>query len=119
MLSLFGLVGFRFCSGFLRLAGVFGRGCCRIGFVPEILDALWDSVFIAELPFCFCTGEPRAFVVLFVVSVPGVAVFEWELAVPLPVGRLVDAVDVDVTALADRNHVRHTVVSIVAVDVVQ
>ena len=85
----------------------------------EIFDALRDPALIAEPTLGFVTGEPRAFVVLVVVFVPGVAVFDGELAVPLPVGWLVDAVDVDVTALADGDHVLHTVVGIVAVDVVQ
>jgi hypothetical protein len=38
---------------------------------------------------------------------------------PLPVGWLVDTVDVNVTALADGDHVFHAVVSIVAVDMMQ
>jgi len=87
--------------------------------VLEIFDALWGPALIAEPTFRLVTGEPRAFVVLFVVSVPSVAVFDGELPMPLPVGWLVDAMDVDVTALADRDHVLHAVVSIVAVDVVQ
>jgi hypothetical protein len=47
------------------------------------------------------------------------AVFDRELAVPFPVGWFVDAVDVDVTALTQRDHVLDAIVRVVAVDVVQ
>ncbi|WP_271959595.1 hypothetical protein [Halorubrum ezzemoulense] len=42
-----------------------------------------------------------------------------ELSMPYPVGRLVHLVDVDVTALTQRDHVLDTVVRIVAVDVME
>jgi hypothetical protein len=54
-----------------------------------------------------------------VVLVPGVAVLDGELAVPHPIRWFVDAVDVDVAALADRDDVLDAVVGVVAVDVME
>jgi hypothetical protein len=53
------------------------------------------------------------------VGVPGVAVLDGELAMPLAVGWFVDAVDVDVTALAEWDHVLDAIVGVVAVDVME
>ncbi len=38
---------------------------------------------------------------------------------PLPIGRFIDLVDMDMTALTQRDHVRDAIVGVVAVDVVQ
>jgi hypothetical protein len=88
-------------------------------FVFKVFDALWDACIVAEAPFGFCTSQAWALVVLGVVSIPGVAVLERELAVPFPVGWFVDAMDVDMAALTQRNHVLYSLVSFVAVDVMQ
>jgi hypothetical protein len=117
-----------FRAGRMSIEIVAGSGCgvgCEIvwikvlTFVFEVLDALWGAFFLTEPPYCFVTSEPRSFVGLFVVAVPGVAVFAGELAVPHPVWGVVDAVDVDVTALTQRDHVFDAVIGVVAVDVMQ
>ena len=79
-----------------------------------ILLAFWRAVVVAEQPFCLFTGNTRPLVVLFVVRILGVAVFDRELAVPLPVGRLVHLVDMDVTALTQRDHVRDAIVGVIS-----
>lgn len=53
------------------------------------------------------------------VGVPGVAVLNRELAVPLPIGRFIDSVDMHVTALTDWNHIFNAIVVLVAVHVME
>jgi len=84
-----------------------------------VLHALRRPALVAEL-FLGLGGRDRvALVVLGVVLVPPVSVPARELAVPLPIRRLVDAVDVDVAALADGDEVLDAVVGVVAVHMVE
>ncbi|ELZ44912.1 hypothetical protein C464_12910 [Halorubrum coriense DSM 10284] len=87
--------------------------------MATILFTGWRPIVVAEQPGCLVTADPWSLVVLFVVSVPRVAVFDRQLSVPLPVGRLVDFVNVDMTTLAQRDHVGDTVVGVVSVDVME
>jgi len=88
-------------------------------FVFEVFDALWNTSLVTEAAFGFFTSQARAFIVLVIVSVPGVTVFDGELTMPLSIGWFVDFVDVDVTALTQRNQIVNAVISIVAIDMVQ
>jgi hypothetical protein len=84
-----------------------------------ILLAFWRAVVVAEQPFCLLTGDTRPLVVLLIVRIPSVAVFDRELPVPLPVGRLVYLVDMDVTALTQRDHVGDAIVGVISVEMME
>ncbi|MDB2245212.1 hypothetical protein PM076_14720 [Halorubrum ezzemoulense] len=90
-----------------------------LAFVDEILHTHWDAPIVAELVHSFFTSQAWPLVVFVVVLVPCMTVFDRELSMPYPVGWLVHLVDVDVTALTQRDHVLDTLIRIVAVDVME
>jgi len=77
------------------------------------------GIVVTEEPPGLFAVQPWSFVVLLVVWVPSIAVFDRELAVPLPVGVLIHFVDVDVTTLRQWDHIGDAIVGIVAVDMMQ
>ncbi|WP_208613660.1 hypothetical protein [Halorubrum ezzemoulense] len=90
-----------------------------LAFMDEILYTHRDAPIVAELVHSFFTSQAWPLVVFVVVGVPCMTVFDRELSMPYPVGWLVHLVDVDVTALTQRDHVLDTLIRIVAVDVVK
>ncbi|WP_158298353.1 hypothetical protein [Halorubrum sp. SD626R] len=90
-----------------------------LAFMNEILYTHWDASIVAELVHSFFTSQGWSLVVFVVVLVPRMTMLDRELPMPYPVGWLVHLVDVDVTALTQRDHVLDTVVRIVAVDVME
>lgn len=90
-----------------------------LSFLYKVFNAHWNTAVVAEAFFCFFAGQPWAFVVLVVVLVPRIPMFDRKLAMPLAVGWFVDTMDVDVTALTDRDHILDAIVAVITVDVME
>jgi hypothetical protein len=65
--------------------------------------ALWRALIIAVEPLGLCAVEPWPLVVHFMMRIPRISVFDRELAMPLPVWGRVRLVDVNMTALTQRD----------------
>ncbi|MDB2291089.1 hypothetical protein PM085_02115 [Halorubrum ezzemoulense] len=93
-------------------------GVSDVSFVSEIRRTPGGAVVVSVPPRSFFCCQLWRLGVFFPVGVPRMPIRDWELAVPLPVRRLVYPVDMDMTTLTQRDGVRDSIICIVAVEMV-
>lgn len=112
---------------------IVSRRCCRVTLGgSRLVGPIWwrrllvmrsralrRALVIAEEPLGLYAVQPWPLVVRFVMGIPRMAVFNRELAMPLSVWRGIGFVNVNMTALTQRDHVYNAIVGIVTVDVMK